>query len=108
MTILSVTKDQTITAIFEKETPVTYTVKVTYSGEGSVKVNNQSISSNQSTTVTASTDVKITITPLVGYHIKQVQLGNDDVTGQLNNNILTISSISTDKDIKVIFEKMLR
>lgn len=105
LTILSVTKDQTITAIFEKETPVTYTVKVTYSGEGSVKVNNQSISSNQSTTVTASTDVKITITPLVGYHIKQVQLGNDDVTGQLNNNILTISSISTDKDIKVIFEK---
>ena len=105
LTISSISADQEIDVKFEEDVPKTYTIKITYSSGGSVKVNNQSISSNQSTTVTALTDVKITITPLVGYHIKQVQLGNDDVTGQLNNNILTISSISTDKDIKVIFEK---
>ena len=105
LTISSISTDKDIKVIFEEDTPATHSIKVTYSSEGSVKVNNQPVTSGQSTTVPASTDVKVTITPLVGYHIKQVQLGNDDVTGQLNNNILTISSISTDKDIKVIFEE---
>ena len=105
LTISSISTNKNIKVIFEEDTPATHSVKVTYSPGGSVKVNDKSVTSGQSTTATASTDVKVTITPLVGYHIKQVQLGNDDVTGQLNNNILTISSISTDKDIKVIFEK---
>ena len=105
LTISSISTNKNIKVIFEEDTPATHSVKVTYSPGGSVKVNEKSVTSGQSTTATASTDVKVTITPLVGYHIKQVQLGNDDVTGQLNNNILTISSISTDKDIKVIFEK---
>lgn len=79
-------------------------MKVTYSAGGSVKVNNQSVTSGQSATVTASTDVKVTITSQIGYHIKQVRLGTKDVTNQLENNVLTISSILENEEITVAFE----
>lgn len=105
LTISSISANKDITVTFEKDALVTHSVKVTYSVGGSVKVNGQSVTSGQSATVTASSDVKVIITPQVGYHIKQVQLGNDDVTGQLSSNVLTISSISANKNIMVIFEK---
>ncbi|MFV0584840.1 MAG: leucine-rich repeat protein [Parabacteroides gordonii] len=105
LTISSISANKDITVIFEKDTPITHSVKVAYSAGGSVKVNGQSVTSGQSATASTSTDVKVTITPQAGYHIKQVQLGDEDVTGQLSNNVLTISSISANKDIRVIFEK---
>ena len=105
LNISSISANKDITVIFEKDTPITYSVKVTYSAGGSVKVNGQSVTSGQSFTASTSTDVKVTITPQTGYHIKQVQLGNEDVTGQLSSNVLTISSISANKNITVIFEK---
>lgn len=101
----SISTNKDITVIFEKDTPITHSVKVNYSAGGSVKVNGQSVTSGQSATVIASSDVKVIITPQAGYHIKQVQLGNEDVTGQLSSNVLTISSISANKNIMVIFEK---
>ena len=101
----SISANKEITVTFEKDALVTHTVKVTYSTGGSVKVDDQSVTSGQSAIVTASTDVKVAITPQAGYHIKQVQLGNEDVTGQLSSNVLTISSISANKEITVTFEK---
>lgn len=97
--------NKVVTILFEKDVPVAHTVKVTYSVGGSVKVNNQSVTSDQLTTVTPSTNVKVEIMPQEGYHIKQVRLGSDDVTGQLNNNVLTIPSILSDKEISITFEK---
>lgn len=78
---------------------------LSYNNGGEVKVNGIPIANDSSIPVSTRTDVQVSMFPQAGYHIKHVQLGNDDVTSQLNNNILTISSISTDKDIKVIFEK---
>jgi len=105
LVIPSVSENQEITIVFEKDVPVTYILKVTYSTGGNVKVNGQSVTSGQSVTASASTDVKVTITAQTGYHIKQVLLGNEDVTSQLSNNVLTISSISANKDVTVTFEK---
>lgn len=105
LTISSISTNKNIKVIFEEDTPATHSVKVTYSPGGSVKVNDKSVTSGQSTTATASTDVKVEIIPQAGYLIKQVRLGNDDVTGQLIHNILTIPSILSDKEISITFEK---
>lgn len=40
-----------------------------------------------------------------GYHLKEVKLGTADVTSQINNNILIISSVSSNQEITIIFEK---
>lgn len=105
LTISPSSVNEVITITFEKDAPVTHSVKVTYSAGGSVKMNDKSVTSGQSAIVTATTDVKVTITAQVGYHIKQVLLENEDVTSQLSNNVLTVSSISEDKYIAVTFEK---
>lgn len=105
LTISSISADQEIDVKFEEDVPKTYTVKITYSEGGSAKVNDQSIISGQSVTVTAATDVKVTIMFQNGYHLKEVKLGTADVTSQINNNILIISSVSSNQEITIIFEK---
>lgn len=105
LTIPSILSDEEISITFEKGAPITYAVKVTYSTGGSVKVNDQSVTSGQSATVTASADAKVTITPYSGYRIQKVELGGKDVTGKLSGNLLTISSIFEDNEIKITFVK---
>lgn len=107
LVIPAISNDKTVRATFEKDVPVTHDVdvKVTYSVGGNVKVNDESVTSGQSTAVTVSTNVKIMITPQTGYHIKQVLLDNKDVFSQLNNNVLTLSSITANKELIITFEK---
>ena len=55
----------------------------------------------------ALTDVKISIIPNAGYHLKQVKIGAvDDVTDQVNNNVLTIPAILENKEVTVVLKRM--
>ncbi len=102
-TIPAVSVNKEITVTFEKDL---YAVKVTYSAGGTVSLNDRSVTSGSSTSVDALTDVKISIIPNAGYHLKQVKIGTeDDVTDQVNNNVLTIPSILENKEVAVAFEK---
>lgn len=83
----------------------TLSVSVSYNEGGAVMVNDKSVTSGNSVAVDASTDVKVMITPNNGYHIKQVKLGTTDVTDLVRDNLLTISSISENSNVTVIFEK---
>lgn len=105
LTILSISADQEIDVKFEKDVPKTYTVKITCSEGGSVRVNDQFVTTGQSVTVVADSNVKITIMSQNDYHVKYIKQGATDVTSRLSNNVLTISSISADQEIDVKFEE---
>ena len=103
LTLLSVSCDQMITITFELNI---YTVQVSYNNEGgTVKVNDDIVTSGLPSSVTALTNVEVAITPKTGYHIEKVLRFYTDVTNQLANNILTISSISANTELTVRFEQ---
>lgn len=106
LTISAVSENKEIMVTFEKDTPIAHVVKVTYSEGGSVQVNGQSVASGNAYMAEVSKDVKVMIKPQSGYRIKQILLDRQDVTKQFNeDNVLTIPSISSNKEIAVIFEK---
>ena len=105
LTITSISKNQEISILFEKDAPVSYTVKVSYNEGGTVKVNNNKVDNGTSTTVTASTNVQLSIVPNSGYHLKSVTVGGVDKTSEVRNNQLTITSISKNQEISILFEK---
>ncbi len=100
--IPSVSEDKELTVVFEQ---TTYIVKVTYNAGGMVKVNNSPIANGAVETVNALTDVQVSMIPNEGYLLKQVKLGEADVTDQIVNHILTISEIAGDREVTVVFEK---
>lgn len=102
LVISSISEDKELTVVFEQ---TTYIVKVTYNAGGTVKVNNSPIANGAVETVNALTDVQVSMIPNEGYLLKQVKLGEADVTDQIVNHILTISEIAGDREVTVVFEK---
>lgn len=103
--INSIEADQELTVTFEVDTPKTYSVKIIHNTGGIVKVNNEVIANGTVKTVNALTDVQVSMIPDDGYLLKQVKLGAADVTDQIVNNTLTISEISGDREVTIVFEK---
>lgn len=103
--INSIEADQELTVTFEVDTPKTYSVKIVHNTGGIVKVNNEVIANGTVKTVNALTDVQVSMIPDDGYLLKQVKLGAADVTDQIVNNTLTISEISGDREVTIVFEK---
>ena len=103
--INSIEADQELTVTFEVDTPKTFSVKIIHNTGGIVKVNNEVIANGTVKTVNALTDVQVSMIPDDGYLLKQVKLGAADVTDQIVNNTLTISEISGDREVTIVFEK---
>ena len=103
--IASITEDKELTVEFEKDALSIYTVKIIYNEGGTVKIGNETIANGSSKTVSASTDITVSIIPNMGYHVKCVKLGTADVTTLLENNQLSIVSISENKELTVVFEE---
>lgn len=57
-----------------------------------------------SLTVKPLSDIKMIILPFNGYHLKSVKINGKDMTEQVQENILMITSIYEDKEIEVICE----
>lgn len=102
---LTAFKDYAVTVIFEKNAPLPCTLKVSYNEGGKVEINDKSVTNNSSTLVQGSTDVRLSIIPNKGYHLKQVMVGNTNMTGDVQNDLLFLPAISEDKDIKITFDK---
>ena len=100
--IPAISANKELIVTFEKDN---YTITATYSEGGSVRLNDQNVASGKSISIDALTDVKVSIVPNNGYHLKQVKVGATDVTDQVVNNLLTISAILENKEITVTFEK---
>ena len=102
--IQSISSNQELTIVFEKDAPVTYTVKVAYNEGGTVKIENELVESGSSKMVSALTNITVSIVPNTGYHIKSVHLNKKDVTDKIENNKIIITSIDADQELAVVFE----
>ena len=104
-TINSISANTTVEVIFEAIPIPTYTLSITASGNGSVSYSGTSAKNNTKTfTVNEGTSVAIAFTPDAGYRIKSVKVNSTDVTSKVSNNSYTISSISANTTVEVVFE----
>lgn len=85
------------------ESPTTYTLSITASGNGSASYGGSTIRGKTSLfTVNAGASATITFTPDNGYRIKSVKVNNTTVS--VSNNQYTVSSINTNTTVSVEFE----
>ena len=104
-TISSISKNTSIEVEFEAIPPTTYTLSVKSIGNGSASYNGTTIRSKTSTfTVNEGSSATITFTPDTGYRMKSVKVNGTDVTSSVSNNKYTVSSISKNTSVEVVFE----
>ena len=104
-TISSISANTTVEVVFEAIPIPTYTLSITASGNGFVSYSGTSAKNNTKTfTVNEGTSVAIAFTPDAGYRIKSVKVNSTDVTSKVSNNSYTISSISANTTVEVVFE----
>ena len=101
-TISSITGNTNVEVEFE---PITYTLSIKTTGNGSVSYNSTAIRGNTiSFTVNDGTSATITFTPDNGYRIASLYVNNINVTSGISNNKYTISNISKNTTVEVTFE----
>ena len=104
-TISSISANTNVTVTFEAIPAVTYSLKITASGNGSVTYNGTAVKNKTTTfTVDEGTSATLTFTPDNGYQLASVKVGNTDVTSRVSNNKYTISSIPANTNVTVTFE----
>ncbi len=107
-TISSINANTTVSVEFEA-VPVTYTLSITATGNGSASYDGLTIRGKTSSfTVNEGTTVKISITPDNGYRIKSVKENNTLVTSYVSEGVYTISSLSRNTTVEVEFEEILQ
>ncbi len=88
-----------------EDAPTTYTLSIKATGNGTVTYDNTTIKNKTQTfSVEEGTSATFTITPDAGYRIASVKVNSTDVTSSVSNNSYTISNISSDTSVEVIFE----
>ena len=104
-TISSISAHIALFVTFEAIPPTTYTLNIIATGNGSVNYSGD-IVRNQSRqfSVTEGSTLSITLTPESGYRMATVKVNGKDETGNIVNNQLTISNVSSNINIEVSFE----
>ena len=74
-------------------------------GATTINVNGKDLSSRQSITVDALTDVLLSLVPPYDYYLETLKINDQDVTKEVQDNKYTISKITTDKTIYASFKK---
>ena len=101
-TVSSISANTTIAVTFEA---VTHTLSISASGNGSATYNSTAIrGKTQTFTVNEGTSATITFAPDAGYRIANVKVNGTDVTTSVANNKYTISNITADVTLSVMFE----
>ena len=109
----SVDNNTFLEVAFEAIPPTTYTLSITATGNGSVTYNGTSVRGKTSTftrgktstfTVNEGSSATISFSPDSDYRIKSVKVNDTDVTSSVSNNSYTISNITVDTSVEVVFE----
>ena len=107
-TVSNISANTTIAVVFEEIPQTYYDLTVSATGNGSVSYNGTSIrNKSQTFSVAKGTNATITFTPDAGYRIKSVKVGSTDVTSNVKNNQYTVSNISANKTVTVVFEEKI-
>ena len=103
-TINNITANTTVVVTFEEILIVTYSLSIAASGNGDVSYDGVTVKEQTSSfIVNEGSSATITITPGDGYRIASVKVNNVDVTTQVANNQYTISNITTNMTVEVVF-----
>ena len=102
-TVSNISENKTLKVTFEAIPPITYTLSIKASGNGSATYDGTTIKNKTNTfTVNEGSSATITFSPDNGYRIKSVTVNNSSVS--VSNNQYTISSISGNTTVSVEFE----
>ena len=103
-TINNITANTTVVVTFEEIPIVTYSLSIAASGNGDVSYDGVTVKEQtNSFIVNEGTSATITITPGDGFRIASVKVNGVDVTTQVANNQYTISNITTNMTVEVVF-----
>ena len=103
-TISSIVEDTSVEIVFEA---ITHTLSIKATGNGSATYSGTTVRGKTSTfAVNEGTSATITFTPDDGHRVKNLKVNNTDVTSSITINAYTISSISEDTSVEVVFEAM--
>ena len=104
-TISNISANTTLEVEFEAIPATTYTLSIKATGNGSASYNGTSIK-NSTTNFSANSGSNATVafSPDDGYRIKSVKVNDTDVTSSVANNQYTISNISANTTMEVVFE----
>ena len=101
-TISNITTDTSLEVEFER---ITYSLTISATGNGSVIYNETTVRGKSTTfTLIEGTDAIVTFAPDEGYRIKNVKLNNNDITSSITGLQYTITNISANATLEVIFE----
>ena len=104
-TISNISANTTVVVTFEAIPPTTYTLSISASGNGSATYSNTTIKNQtKSFTVEEGTSATISFTPENGCRIASVKVNNTVVTSNVSDNQYTISNISNNVSVEVVFE----
>ena len=103
-TISNITGDTSLEVEFEA---IPYTLTIKSTGNGEASYDDTAIRGKSSIfMVMYGSSATISFTPDIGYRIKSVKLNDADITANVTNNQYTISSISGDVSVEVVFEEI--
>ncbi len=103
-TINNITANTTVVVTFEEIPIVTYSLSIAATGNGDVSYDGVTVKEQTSSfMVNEGTSATITITPGDGYRIASVKVNDVDVTTQVANNQYTISNITANTTVEVVF-----
>ena len=104
-TISDISKDINVNVVFESIPPMTYTLSITSSGNGTVGYSDYSITEGtKSYYVDEGTSALLTITPNSGFRVGSLKVNGADITPYMSNNKYTISNIQQNISVSVTFE----
>ena len=84
-----------------------YDLTISATGNGSAAYSGTSIrNKSQTFSVVEGTNATITFTPDAGYRIKSVKKNGTEVTSSVSNNKYTVSNISANTTVAVVFEEI--
>ena len=104
-TISNINANTTVEVEFEEIPPATYTMTIAASGSGYASYGGYNISNgNRSYTLNEGASATISLYPSNGYRVKSLKVNNVDKTSYISNNQYTVSNISANTTVSIVFE----
>ena len=104
-TISNINANTTVEVEFEEIPPATYTMTIAASGSGYASYGGYNINNgNRSYTLNEGASATISLYPSNGYRVKSLKVNNVDKTSYISNNQYTVSNISANTTVSIVFE----
>lgn len=102
--VSNISKNTSVEVVFEAIPPTTYTLSITATGGGYASYTSKVRDKTSTFDVAKGSSPTIYFIPDNGYQIKSVKVDNIDVTSKLSGYSYTLSNISKNTNVVVVFE----